>query len=171
MRSPRLFTAGRPALLAITLFLAGAFSATVVRGGTDQAAQPAGLTISGDAGLIFSIIKPDQTSAYEAAITKLKEAFGKIDPNKIDDPALKQQAASRKQQAASWTIYKAVEPGPNGTVLYVSVLQPAVKDADYNVFKIISEAFPTEATELYKAASGGFVSMNKTTLLKLTDFK
>jgi hypothetical protein len=160
MRSPRLLTAGRPALLAITLFLAGAFSATVVRGGTEQAAaQPAGLTISGDAGLIFSIIKPDQTSAYEAAITKLKEAFGKI-----DNP-------TRKQQAASWTVYKAVEPGPNGSVLYVSVLQPAVKEADYNVFKIISEAFPTEAQELYKAASGGFVSMNKTTLLKLTDFK
>lgn len=164
MRSPRLLTAGRPALLAITLFLAGAFSAAVVRGGTEQAApqpaaQPAGLTISGDAGLIFSIIKPDQTSAYEAAITKLKEAFGKI-----DNP-------TRKQQAASWTVYKAVEPGPNGSVLYVSVLQPAVKEADYNVFKIISEAFPTEAQELYKAASGGFVSMNKTTLLKLTDFK
>ncbi|MBI4478283.1 MAG: hypothetical protein HY654_14005 [Acidobacteria bacterium] len=160
MRSTRLFSAGRPAILGVTLFVAGMLCATVaLRSDAAQQAQPAGLTFSSDAGLIFSIIKPDQTVAYEASINKLKEAFGKI-----EDPV-------RKQQAASWTVYKAVEPGPNGSVLYVSVLQPSVKDADYNVFKIISEAFPTEAQELYKAASTAFVSMNKTTLTKLAEFK
>ncbi len=159
MRSTRLFSAGRPALLGLTLFLAGVMCTTaVMRSDAAQAAQSGGMTFASDAGLIFSIIKPDQTAAFEASITKMKEAFAKS------------ENAQRKQQAAGWVVYKAVEPS-QGNVVYVSVINPTVKDADYNVFKIISEVFPTEAQELYKNAQGAFVSMSKTSLMKLADFK
>ena len=33
--------------------------------------------------------------------------------------------------------------GPNGSVLYVFVMDPTVKGADYGVAKILAEAYPT----------------------------
>ena len=65
----------------------------------------------------------------------------------------------RKQQAASWKILKATEPGPAGAVLYLFVMDPVVKDADYTVSRILAEVFPTELQELWtklrEAYAGG----------------
>jgi hypothetical protein len=55
----------------------------------------------------------------------------------------------RQQQAASWKILKAAEPGPGGVVLYLFVMDPVVKNADYTVSKILAEAFPTELDDLW----------------------
>lgn len=160
MRAIRLLPARRPVLLALTFFVAGIISATVVLGAVyGQQAQPAGLTFTADAGLIFNIIKPDQTAAYEAAIKKLQESFAKI-----EDPI-------KKQMAAGWTIYKQVEPGQNGSVIYVSIINPVIKDADYSVMKIIADVFPVEAQEIYKSYSAAFVSLGKSNLVKVAEFK
>src|SRR5262245_47239471 len=51
-----------------------------------------------DAGLVLNFIKPDKTADFEAVIAKLKEAL-----QKSDKP-------ERKQQAASWKVFKGVEP-------------------------------------------------------------
>jgi copper oxidase (laccase) domain-containing protein len=40
--------------------------------------------------------------------------------------------------------------------LYVFWINPAVKDADYTVSKILSEAFPSEVQELYKKFSDAY---------------
>jgi hypothetical protein len=53
-------------------------------------------------------------------------------------------------------VYKALEPGANNSVLYVFWLDPVVKGADYTVSKILYEAFPTEAQELYHKFSGSY---------------
>jgi len=107
------------------------------------AAAPApGRTFSSDAGMLFNMIKPDKTADFEAIIARVKEALAKS-PNPI-----------RKQQAAGWKVFKSVEPGmplPDGTraVLYIFYIDPAVKDADYTVTKILAEAFPSEVQDLY----------------------
>lgn len=114
---------------------------------TQSGQQPAqspssGRSFSADAGMFFNNIRPDKTADFEMIMGRVKEALAK-NPDPI-----------RKQQAASWKVFKAVEPGaplPDGgrAVLYVFVLDPVVKNADYTITKILSEAFPSEVQELY----------------------
>lgn len=111
--------------------------------GQQPAAAPApGRTFSSDGGMLFNMIKPDKTADFEAIIARVKEALAKS-PNPV-----------RKQQAAGWKVFKSVEPGmplPDGTraVLYIFYIDPAVKDADYTITKILAEAFPSEVQDLY----------------------
>jgi hypothetical protein len=103
------------------------------------AAQPAGRVFGSDAGVIFNQVKADKTADFEAAMAKIKEAL-----TKATDPA-------RKQQAASWKVFKAQEPGPNGNVFYLFVIDPAVKGADYSIGKILSEGLPAaEVQDVWK---------------------
>jgi hypothetical protein len=88
------------------------------------------------------MIKPDKTGDFEAIVARVKQALANS-PNPI-----------RKQQAAGWKVFKSVEPGmplPDGTraVLYIFYIDPAVKDADYTITKILQEAFPSEVQDLY----------------------
>ena len=111
--------------------------------GQQPAAAPApGRTFSSDAGMLFNMIKPDKTADFEAIVARVREALAKS-PNPV-----------RKQQAAGWKVFKSVEPGmplPDGTraVLYIFYIDPAVKDADYTITKILAEAFPSEVQDLY----------------------
>jgi hypothetical protein len=111
-----------------------------------QQAQPAKslYVFAADAGAILNFIKPDKTADFEAAISKLKEALAKSDK------------PDRKKQAAGWKIFKAAEPGPNGSVIYVSFMDPVVKGLDYEVSAILAEAFPDEREALYQKYSGAF---------------
>jgi hypothetical protein len=102
-----------------------------------QPAQPAGMTFGTDAGIVFNIIKPDKTADFEEVLGKLKEAL-----ERSEDPV-------RKQQAAGWKVVKVQEPGPNNTVMYLFIMDPVVKDADYTVSTILAEAYPTEVQEMW----------------------
>jgi hypothetical protein len=119
---------------------------------TAQPAQPAQQaqsavntrTFPGDAGMILNFIKPDKTADFEAVMTKLKEALQKS------------EKPERKQQAAGWKIFKSPDPAGANT-LYVFVIDPAVKGADYSVANILAEAFPPEqVNELYKQYAGAY---------------
>lgn len=108
---------------------------------------PLGRVFGSDAGMIFNPIKPDKAVEFEQVMAKLNDAL-----MRSEDPV-------RQKQAAGWKVFKAVEPGPNGTVLYVFVMDPAVKGADYSVTKILTEAYPTtEVQELYKLYSAAYAS-------------
>src|SRR5215203_60730 len=126
-----------------------------------QPAQPAqpGLTFDGDAGLIFMQIKPDKTADFESVMAKLREAL-----TKTDKP-------ERKQQASGWKIYKSTEPGPGGNVLYVAVITPALKGADYTVAKILYEVFPTEVQTIFPTYRDSFAAgLSRTNLSLVQDF-
>jgi hypothetical protein len=101
-------------------------------------AAPAARTFGSDAGMVLNFIKPDKTADFEAIITKLKEALQKS------------EKPERKQQAASWKVFKSPDQAAGGNVLYVFVIDPAVKGADYTVSTILAEAFPQEVQTLYK---------------------
>ena len=64
---------------------------------------------------------------------------------------MKSEKPERKQQAASWRVYKSDAAAANGNVTYVMIIDPAVKDADYNIVNILNEAFPAEIQALFKA--------------------
>ena len=92
-----------------------------------------------DGALLLQFVKADKTADYEMLVSKLKEAL-----QKSDKP-------DRKEMAKSWKVYKAQEPGPASGAIYVSVIAPAVKGADYSVATILTEGFPAEAAALYKS--------------------
>jgi hypothetical protein len=95
-------------------------------------AAPAPRVFASPTGLVLNFIKADKTADFEAVVAKLKDALQKS-PN-----------AQRKQQAASWKVYKSPDPGPGGSVLYVYFVDPVVKGADYTVGTILAEAFSAE---------------------------
>ncbi len=99
-----------------------------------------------DAGMVLNFIKPDKTADFEEVIGRLKDAL-----QKSTDPV-------RQQQGKSWKVFKSTDPAANNTVLYVFVIDPAVKEADYTVSTILAEAFPTEVQDLYKKYVDAYAS-------------
>ena len=110
------------------------------------AAAPAKRMFANDAGMVLNFIKADKTADFEAVMGKLKEALAKSDK------------PERKQQAASWKVFKSPEPAQNGNVLYVFIIDPAVKGADYTVSTVLAEAFPQEVQTLYKQYADAYAS-------------
>ncbi len=110
------------------------------------AAAPAKRVFANDAGMVLNFIKPDKTADFEAVMAKLKEALQKS------------TKPERKQQAASWKVFKSPEPAAGGNVLYVFVIDPSVKDADYTVSTILAEAFPQDVQTLYKQYADSYAS-------------
>jgi len=111
-----------------------------------HAQTPNARVFSGGAGLILYTIKPGSTADFETVLNKAKEAL------------TKSEKPERKQQAASWRVYKSDAAAANGNVTYVMIIDPAVKEADYNIVNILNEAFPAEIQALFKAYTEAFAS-------------
>jgi hypothetical protein len=152
-RTPGLpVAAGRHVWIALGL-VAGVLSATPLHAqqaaapAQQAAAAPTTRLFANDAGMVLNFIKADKTADFEMVVTKLKEALAKS------------AKPERKQQAASWKVFKAAEPGAGGSVLYVFIVDPAVKGADYSVANILAESFPAEqVNEIYKAYAGAYAT-------------
>jgi hypothetical protein len=111
------------------------------------AVTPAARAFSGETGLVLNFVKSDKTADFEAVIEKLKEAL-----QASADPV-------RQQQAAGWRVYKSSDPAAGGAALYVFIVDPAVKGADYSVSSILAEAFAsTELSALYKQYNEAYTS-------------
>jgi hypothetical protein len=133
---------------AIILALA-VFTATAGPSFAQDAAAPAvpnARVFNGGAGLILYTIKAASTADFDMVLNKTKEAL------------MKSEKPERKQQAASWRVYKSDTPGANGNVTYVMIIDPAIKDADYNIVNILNEAFPAEIQALFKSYTEAFAS-------------
>lgn len=111
---------------------------------------PLGRVFASEQGMMINAIRPDKVMDFETVIAKLREALANS-----KDPV-------RNQQGWGWKVYKAAEPGPNGSVLYVFVMDPVVKGADYGVAKILAEAYPTEIMELYRMYTTSFAAAGQT---------
>ena len=154
---------GRPGWVALGIVV-GTLSAVTV-----HAAQPAPAAqaapakspfmFAGDSALVLNYIKADKTADFESVVAKIKEALAKS------------EKPERKAQASGWKIFKAAEPGPNGAVLYVWVVDPAVKDVEYSVSAILTEAFPAEAAALYKTLADCYSGQAIINLTTTASFK
>ena len=111
-----------------------------------QTPTPNARVFNGAAGLILYTIKPGSTADFEMVLNKTKEALGKS------------EKPERKQQAASWRVYKSDQAAANGNVTYVMIIDPALKNADYNIVNILNEAFPAEIQALFKSYTEAFAS-------------
>jgi len=123
------------------------------------APAPQARVFTGDVGLMFNVIKPDKTADFEMVVGKLKDALAKS-----DDPV-------HKQMAQGWRVIKNPEPIQGGNYLYVFLIDPVVKDADYTVSRVLAKAFPAEVQELFKVYSacfaGGVTLQNYTTIVNM----
>jgi len=124
--------------------MTGICSAGVVHAQDAPKANP--YIFAGDGAVLLNFVKADHVADFEMIVGKLKDALAKS------------EKPERKQQAASWKVFKAGEAGPGGAAIYVSVVYPAVKGADYTVTTILAEAFPTEVQDLYKKYAESFAN-------------
>jgi hypothetical protein len=139
----------RPSLLAVVATFVLIVPASAQQPAPPPAEQatmaPGGRVFGANTGLVLNFIKPDKTADFEAVVAKLKEALD-TSPNPV-----------RKQQAASWRVYKSPDPAAGGAALYVFIIDPAVKGADYSVTSILAEVFSSaELTQLYKQYSDAY---------------
>src|SRR5438445_7463807 len=154
---------GRPTWIALGLVigvLSTAMAQAQAQAPPAQQAQdaPTVRVFASDAGMVLNFIKPDKTADFEAIMAKLKEALQKS------------TKPERKQQAASWKVFKSPEPAQGGNVLYVFIIDPSVKGADYTVSTILAEAFPAEVQAIYKQYADAYASgQNFVNLTLVTD--
>ena len=102
------------------------------------------LTFDGDTALWTIAIKPDKTADFEQIMTRCATAL-----MKSSDPM-------RRQQAAGWKVMRMTQPLTDGTIAYVHIVHPVVKDADYTIMQTLYEAFPDERQALYEQYRGAF---------------
>jgi hypothetical protein len=119
-------------LLAGAIMLLPAFSQG--HGGVRaQAAQA--LTFDGDTAIMTVTIKPDKTADFEQIMADVRTAL------------MKSEKPERKQQAAGWKVVKSGTPLKDGTIVYMHVITPVVKGADYTILAILYEANPDPAAQ------------------------
>jgi hypothetical protein len=151
-RSPGLSApGGRQVWIALGLVVgvlsAGSLEARQAAPAQQAQAAPTTRVFTADSGMVLNFIKADKVADFEMVVAKLKEALAKS------------PKPERKQQAMTWKVFKAAEPGAGGSVLYVFIVDPAVKGADYSVANILAESFPTEqVNEIYKAYAGAYAT-------------
>jgi hypothetical protein len=112
------------------------------------------LTLDGDAAVITLLIKPDKTAEFESVIAKLKEALAKSDK------------AERKQQLAGLKIFKSPQQ-VNNSAVYVIMVDPVVKDQEYDITRLVAEVFPVEVQEVFLKYKESFAGRAITILNKV----
>jgi hypothetical protein len=115
------------------MFLVPAFT----HGQGDLFAQsaPNKTTFTGDIVVMAFAINPDKTADYEKVIAQLKGALSKS------------EAPEAKEQLAGWKIIKNAMPNPDGSIVYIHIISPVVKGADYSVMNNIYAAVKDPAEQ------------------------
>ena len=113
-------------------------------------------TFTAPTGIVFHAVRPERVVDFETVVGYLQSAL-----EKSTDPQV-------RAQAKGWRVFKATEPGPNGTVLYAFLLDPAVPGADYALGRILSDAYPDQIEQIWKLYQGALAGPGSQTLLNLT---
>jgi hypothetical protein len=129
---------------------------------TQAPAPAAARTFTAPVGLLFNTVRAEKVADFERVIGFLQAAMAKSGD------------ATVRAQARGWRMFKATEPGPSGTVLYVYVIDPTVPSADYGLSRILADAYDTtqlqEIWRLYSGAiTGGGSLLNLTPVTPPTD--
>jgi hypothetical protein len=107
-----------------------------------QPDPPDPLKFTHDRVIVYFLIAEGGTAIFEEVMAKVKQVL-----DKSDKP-------ERKQQATLYKIARVEQPPQGGMVTYIALLDPVVKDASYDPFKILAEGIPPdEVRALYDKLS------------------
>lgn len=127
-------------LLAGAVLILPAFSQTAF-----AQSAPQKTTYTGDLVLAAYVVNADKVADYEKVVATLKDSLSKS------------ERPEAKQQLAGWKIIKNSANQPDGSALYVHVINPVVKDADYSITNLVYEVVKDPAQQkvfydLYRGA-------------------
>jgi hypothetical protein len=107
-------------------------------------AAPQKTTYTGDLVLAAYVVNADKVADYEKVIATLKDSLSKS------------PRPEAKQQLAGWKIVKNSANQPDGSALYVHVITPVVRDADYSITNLVYEVVkdPAEQKSFYELYRG-----------------
>ncbi|MBI4265596.1 MAG: hypothetical protein HY657_14580 [Acidobacteria bacterium] len=130
-------------VLAGAMMMLPAFSQGHGTAFAQQAPQPT--TFTGDMVLWAFSVRADKTGDYEKVLTTLKDSL------------MKSEKPEARQQLAGWKVMRNPTPQPDGTILYIHVINPVVPKADYSITNIVYDVIkdPAQQTaffEMYRGA-------------------
>ena len=133
--------------------------AVVVPGVPVAAPAPVARAFAAPNGVLFNTVRTERLKDFELFLGYLRQAL-----DKATDPGV-------QSQARGWRMFRATEPGPNNTALYVFLFDPAVPGADYSLGRILADAYPdaVQLNEIWKLYTGAVVGGGS--LLNLTPLK
>jgi hypothetical protein len=89
-----------------------------------------------DTGLLVFHVHRDRTADFETVMHRIGEGL-----RTTSNPA-------RRDQAAGWRVFRARDT--SDAAIYVVLVDPVVRDADYDPVKMLTELAPAEASALYE---------------------
>jgi hypothetical protein len=94
--------------------------------------------------MLMHPVRPERVMDFERFLDYFRDALAKSTNPRV------------RSQAAGWKFFKAAEPGPNGVVLYVFWLDPAIAGADYSLGPILAEVYtdPAQLDEIWALYQG-----------------
>lgn len=107
-------------------------------------AAPQKTLYTGDVVLAAYVVNADKVADYEKVMATLKDALSKS------------TRPEAKQQLAGWKVIKNGMNQPDGSPLFVHIITPVVKDADYSITNLVYEVVkdPTEQKAFYDLYRG-----------------
>jgi hypothetical protein len=108
------------------------------------AVQPA-LALEGPVAMVFHVVKADKGPEFEQLFGRLRAGLA-ASANDV-----------RKQQVAGWRLLKQNAPTAEGHLIYVSVIDPVVPTQEYDLARLLAEAYPDEGAALYQVLLGSHV--------------
>ena len=131
-------------LLAGAILTLPAFSQSAFAQDAAKPAAPPKTTYNGDAVIIAYNVTPGKDADYEKVISQVKAALAKS------------ARPEAKEQLAGWKVIKNATPQGDGSSVYVHIISPIIKDADYSLTNIVYETATDDEKrafyDLYKGA-------------------
>lgn len=106
---------------------------------TVQPAVPLALALEGPVAMVFHTIKADKGPDFELLFTRLRDGL------------TASATEARRQQVAGWRLLKQQAPTAEGHLVYVSMIEPVVAGQEYDLARLLAEAYPDEGVALYQA--------------------
>ena len=110
------------------------------------------IVFGSDAGVVLTFVTPDKVDDFEQVLDRFRMVLAES-----DDPI-------RRQQSGNWRLFRSPDPGPNGSVLYVSFVEPVLKGANYSIVDIMAEELPEDEAEELVALLEGALSQSQSTM-------
>lgn len=88
--------------------------------------------------MVFHTVKADKGPDFEQLFTRLQTGL------------TASPTEARRQQAAGWRLLKQNAPTAEGHLIYISVIDPVVAGQEYDMARLLAEAYPDEGAVLYQ---------------------